>query len=95
MNDDDLDRKLAEISRSLFINRCLLVFIAVSTGIILFLPRFAVWIAETTDAIIQRISTWVSPFLPVIIGLGVVFAVGAYVVARIAPKAPDSGESRK
>lgn len=93
--DDDVNRKLDEISRGLRINRYLLVFTAVCTGIILFLPRFAVWIAETTDAIIQRISTWGSLFLPVIIGLGTVIAVAAYIVARIAPPAPDSRESRK
>jgi len=95
MNDDDLNRKLAEISRGLFINRCLLVFIAVCAGVMLFLPRLALAIAEMVDAMTQSVSPWVTPILPIVIGLGTVFAVGAYIVARIAPKAPDSGESRK
>ncbi|PTX92849.1 hypothetical protein DB345_14455 [Spartobacteria bacterium LR76] len=93
--NDDLTRKLEEISRELFINRCLLVFIAVCAGIILFLPRVALAIAETGDSIIQGISPWASSLFSVIIGLGIVFAVGAYIVARIAPKAPGSEEIRK
>lgn len=95
MTDDDFDRKLAEISRSLFINRCLLVFIAVCAGVLLFLPQLALAIAEMINAMTQRVSPWVSALLPVIIVLGTVVGVGAYVVARIAPKPRDSGDSRK
>lgn len=88
MNDDELARKLAEISRALFINRCLMIFIAVCLGILLFLPRLAGFIAKAIDdALNTHLAGVLISFVMV---AGILFAVTIYIVSRIAPKPSDA-----
>jgi len=90
--DHDLDQRLAKISRDLFINRCLLIFVAVCMGIILFLPSLATSIAETSNRLVQMGGPHLPSVLGAILGIGAVIGVTAFVVSQVYPSAPKPKE---
>lgn len=87
--DHDLDQRLAKISRDIFINRCLLIFIAVCVGIILFLPSLATSIAETSARLLPTSSSYFIPVVGVLLGIGAVVGVVAFIAYQLPPAPPE------
>lgn len=90
--DHDLDQHLAKISRGLFINRCILIFIAMCVGIILFLPSLAASIAEISNRLVEMGGPHLTSVLGAILGISAVIGVAAFVVSQVYPSAPKPKE---
>ena len=84
----NVDEKLVAISRGLWINRCLLIFVAICVGMPLFAPGLAVWIAERSDRVWAALSPLAGGAAGILASLLVVFYCAAYVVSKISPPAP-------
>jgi len=97
MNDDlpSIEKQIAVLSRGIFINRCLLVFIAVCVAILLFLPRLARGITDYSNHLLDRLIPYLADVLGAMIAIVAVALVAAYIVARRSPESPKSRESSK
>ena len=87
-----VDQQLAAISRGIFINRCLLIFIAVCAGILLFVPRLAAAIARASDSLLETCAPYVNGALGILVSLLAVILCAAYVVSKLAPPAPPASD---
>jgi hypothetical protein len=83
----NLDQRLIKISRDLFINRCILIFIALCVGIMLFLPGLAASIAETSARLLPTGNSYFITAISIILGIGIVVGVAAFIAYRL-PSAP-------
>ena len=85
-----VDQQLAAISRGIFINRSLLIFIAVCAGIHLFVPRLASAIGNVGDRLVASIAPHVDGALGILVSLLAVILCAAYVVSKLTPPAPPA-----
>jgi uncharacterized membrane protein len=93
-DSSSVDQQLAAISRGIFINRCLLIFIAICAGIPLFAPKLAARIAELSDGFWAACAPYASGVLGILLALVAVIVCAAYVVSKVAPAAPVKSERR-
>ena len=87
-DSSSVDEKLAALSRGIFINRCLLIFTSVCTGIFLFAPRVAAGIAARCESLWQACSSVSEGVIGIIVSLIALFVCAGYIVSKMAPASP-------
>lgn len=90
-----VDEKLTAISRGLFINRCLLIFLATGVGILLFAPSLAADLAAACESTGKAVFSASNGLVGIGIALVAVVFCAAYIVSKIAPSAPAPADREK